>query len=94
MKIIDGMGQTKIKEAEKDCKEGAAQVMGLVKVLINKYLPKLNLHMPTWEYFKYEIEIEYQHEGVALGFGIHDINLDNLLNDLEVLNYVFGNNRM
>ena len=65
--------------------------MGLVKVLINKYLPKLNLHLPTWEYFKYEIEIEHQDGGIAFGFGIHDISLDNLLNDLELLNYVFGN---
>ena len=91
MVIIDDLGHHQIKQSEKDCKEGAQQVMGLVKVLINKYLPKLNLHLPTWQYFKYKIVIEYQDEGIAFGFGIHDINLDNLLNDLELLNYVFGN---
>lgn len=69
--------------------------MGLVKVLTNKYLPKLNLKLPKWRYFNYDLQIEYQEKGIALGFGIKNILLENLLSDMEknlgILNQILGN---
>ena len=40
-------------------KEGLLQLMGLFKILINKYLPKLNLRLPNYDYFDYQVQIEY-----------------------------------
>ena len=44
-----------IKESEQDVRDGLKQLMSLVKVLINKWIPKYKVALPDWEYFKYNI---------------------------------------
>ena len=73
--------QTGIKSSEADIKESLMQVMSLIKVLINKYLPKVKL--PKFDYFDYEIEIMYQDGGIAYGFGISNINLANFIDEFK-----------
>lgn len=66
------------------------QLMGLVKVLINKWIPKYKVALPDWEYFKYNISIDYQDHGIVFGIEIKDMNLEHLLSDIEAMDGLFN----
>ena len=57
-------------------------MMGLIKMLINRYLPKLGLKLPQFSYFNYSIDVEYQQQGFAIGLGIDDIRLEEAMSDI------------
>ena len=67
--------------------------MGLVKVLCNKWIPKYHVRLPEWEYFKYNIQIDYQDHGIVVGIDIKDMNLEHLLEDVEKMDNIFNLNK-
>jgi len=67
--IIDDAG-TGIKSAEDDMRTSLVQILTLDEILINRYLPRLGLHLPSFVYFDYNMQLEYQDGGLTIGVDI------------------------
>jgi len=65
-------------------------MMGLIKILINRFLPKLDLKLPKFSYFDYSLEVEYQRKGIALGLSIGDISLEEAIKEIEKIENLYN----
>ena len=78
--IIEDAG-TGIKSVEDDIHTSVVQILTLDEILINRYLPNLGLHLPSFVYFDYDVQLEYQDGGLAIGVNIQDFNSSRVIDD-------------